>query len=136
MRGASCAFVAMAFLPGSGLRAAGSAASATPPGMIWIRGGEFEMGSEEQMFADARPRHRVRVRSFWIDATEVTNAQFARFVNATGYRTVAEQPLDPRQFPDVPADQLVAGSIVFSDPGRPVSLDDPTRWWRQFAPGT
>jgi len=134
MRRVSFICIAMAFVHGPLACAAGRASTATPPGMIWISGGEFVMGSDEEMFADARPLHRVRVRSFWIDATEVTNAQFARFVSATGYRTVAELPLDPREFPGVPADQLTAGSIVFSDPRRPVSLDDPTRWWR-YVPG-
>ena len=49
--------------------------------------------------SDARPIHRVAVHSFWMDETDVTNAEFGRFVQATGYVTVAERPLDPRQFP-------------------------------------
>lgn len=104
-----------------------------PAGMVFIRGGEFTMGSDDPMFSDAQPRHRVRVRAFWIDATEVTNAEFKRFVDATGYRTIAERPLDPRDFPGVPADQLVPGSAVFAAPSGAVSLDDATRWWRYVA---
>jgi sulfatase modifying factor 1 len=102
--------------------------------MVFIQGGEFLMGSADPMFADAQPVHRVRVKSFWIDATEVTNAQFARFVAATGYRTIAERPLDPRDYPGVHASQLVPGSAVFSDPGRAVNLDAPLQWWR-YVPG-
>jgi formylglycine-generating enzyme len=105
-----------------------------PKDMIFVRGGEFLMGSADPMFADAQPVHRVRVRAFWIDATEVTNAQFERFVAATGYRTIAERPLDPRDFPGIPAAQLVPGSAVFSDPGRAVNLDAPLQWWR-YVPG-
>jgi len=59
------------------------------PGMVWIEGGEFSMGSDA--FEDAMPIHRVAVDGFWIDSTEVTNAQFARFVAATGYVTLAER---------------------------------------------
>jgi formylglycine-generating enzyme required for sulfatase activity len=66
-----------------------------PPGMVWIPGGEFLMGSDEPMFADARPVHRVAVDGFWMDATEVTNAAFARFVDATGYVTAAERAPRP-----------------------------------------
>jgi formylglycine-generating enzyme required for sulfatase activity len=110
------------------------ASAAMPAAMIFIRGGEFTMGSEEPMFDDARPLHRVRVGSFWIDATEVTNAEFKRFVDATGYRTAAERPLDPRKIPGVAASQLVPGSAVFSNPGRPVSLESPSHWWK-YVPG-
>lgn len=88
---------------------------------------------------DARPLHRVSVRSVWMDRTPVTNAQFARFVKATGYVTVAERPLNPRDFPGVPAAQLRPGGVVFSQPEHPVSLNDPSGWWRvvpgaQFRP--
>lgn len=113
-------------------------ASAAPPpapaGMVWVAGGEFLMGSTESMFEDARPIHRVRVTGFFIDATEVTNAEFARFVAATGYRTVAERPPDPVQFPDVPLAKLVPGSNVFRAPAGKVTLDDVTQWWR-YVPG-
>src|SRR5262245_59755662 len=63
-------------------------------GMVWIPGGKFWMGDEE--FPDAHPVHQVRVDGFWVDRTEVTNAEFARFVDATGYVTVAEQKPDPK----------------------------------------
>ncbi len=70
-----------------------------PKDMVWVPGGTFWMGSEEQFFPDARPVHMVYVDGFWMDRTEVTNAQFARFVQATGYVTVVERPLDPKNFP-------------------------------------
>ena len=60
-----------------------------PEGMVWIPGGEFWMGSTA--FADAQPVHRVYVDGFWMDKTEVTNEQFAKFVKATGYVTVADR---------------------------------------------
>lgn len=98
--------------------------------MIFIRGGEFLMGSADPMFADAQPVHRVRINAFWIDATEVTNAQFERFVAATGYRTIAERPLDASDFPGVPMSQLVPGSAVFAAPAQVVARDAPLQWWR------
>src|SRR3954452_22993010 len=69
-----------------------------PDGMVWVPAGEFWMGSDNGP-ADERPRHRVRLDGFWMDRTEATNAQFAAFVAATGYVTVAERPPDPSQFP-------------------------------------
>src|SRR5262245_30456672 len=60
-------------------------------GMVWIPGGEFWMGSDDGPY-DERPRHFVTVDGFWMDRTEVTNAQYAKFVAATGYLTVAERP--------------------------------------------
>src|SRR6266571_4545739 len=62
----------------------------SPPGMVWIAGGEFTMGSDAKIArADEQPVHRVRVDGFWMDTTEVTNAQFHTFVEATGYVTTA-----------------------------------------------
>jgi formylglycine-generating enzyme required for sulfatase activity len=113
-----------------------------PPGMVWIPGGDFSMGSTESSEAlcavpgvtrDALPVHRVQVKGFWMDATEVTNAAFAAFVKATGYVTVAEKKPRARDFPGVPAAKLVAGSIVFTPPDTPVALDDYRQWWRYQA---
>jgi formylglycine-generating enzyme len=100
------------------------------PGMVWIPGGEFSMGSSNPKFDDAHPWHRVRVSSFWIDRTPVTNAQFAQFVRATGYATVAERKPDPVDFPNVPLDDLVPGSLVFTPPNHPVELNDDSQWWK------
>lgn len=84
---------------------------------------------------DAQPIHRVAVDGFWMDATEVTNAQYAAFVAATGYVTLAERSPDPAEFPAAPPELLVPGSTLFTPPGRPVALDDARQWWR-WAPGT
>lgn len=102
-------------------------AGPAPAGMVWIPGGEFTMGSEH--FSDAQPLHRVRVSGFWMDQTEVTNQQFAAFVKATGYVTVAEKKPDAKDFPGAPPENLMAGSVVFTPPSRPVRLDDPFQWW-------
>lgn len=97
--------------------------------MVLVKGGTFTMGSADPSFEDARPLHKVRLHDFWMDEHEVTNAQFAAFVKATGYKTVAEQELDPKDFPGVPAEKLIPGSAVFSPPSHAVSLDDPLAWW-------
>src|SRR6516162_8024616 len=82
------------------------------PGMVWIPGGTFRMGSEN-FYPEERPVHDVAVDGFWIDCHEVTNEQFERFVEATGYRTLAERPLNPADFPGAPVENLVPGSMVF-----------------------
>lgn len=109
-----------------------------PNGMLWIPGGEFTMGTVgEQASASERPAHRVRVDGFWMDATEVTNAQFADFVRATGYTTVAERAADWEEIkkqvapgaPKPPPEMLSPGSLVFTPPSEPVSLDNHAAWW-------
>ncbi len=111
----------------AGVAAAQSAT--TPAGMVWISGGEFWMGSDEPEFPDAQPWHKVYVDGFWMDRTEVTNAQFAAFVKATGYITVAERKPRAEDFPGAPPENLVAGSVVFTPPTEPVPLDSHYRWW-------
>ncbi|MGA8044453.1 MAG: formylglycine-generating enzyme family protein [Terracidiphilus sp.] len=115
-----------------------AAPSAAPAGMVWIPGGEFSMGAmdppavnEAGMHAavDARPIHRVYVDAFWMDKTDVTNEEFARFVNATNYVTIAERTPTAQEFPGAPPENLVAGSVVFSAPDHPVPLDDHFQWW-------
>lgn len=122
---------------------AGPPPSAAPAGMVWIPGGEFSMGSKDprgdlcggnEPMDDARPIHRVQLDGFWMDRTEVTNAEFARFVAATKYITVAERPLKASDYPGVPADQLAPGSIVFTPPGAAVPLNNALRWWA-WVPG-
>jgi formylglycine-generating enzyme required for sulfatase activity len=95
--------------------------------MVWIPGGEFWMGAEE--FPDAQPWHRVSVDGFWMDKTEVTNDQFAKFVKATKYVTLAEQAPRAEDFPGAPPENLVAGSVIFSPPDHPVKLNDHFQWW-------
>jgi formylglycine-generating enzyme len=102
-------------------------------GMVWIPPGTFAMGSEKGL-TDEQPVHEVRVDGFWMDATEVTNEQFERFVRATRYVTVAERRPDPRDFPGAPPEMLVPGSICFNPPREPVSLDNHFIWWK-WTPG-
>jgi sulfatase modifying factor 1 len=117
-----------------------------PKGMIWIKGGEFSMGSADptksngsdseqscgghEPMQDARPVHRVYVDGFWMDKTEVTNKQFEEFVSATGYKTIAEIAPTHEEFPTAPLANLVAGSTVFTPTAQPVILDDKLKWWR------
>ena len=114
-----------------------------PSGVVWVPGGEFSMGSEDprsmssgghEAMADARPIHRVYVDGFWMNRTDVTNAEFARFVAATGYRTIAERRPSRADFPHANPEDLVPGSIVFSAPDHPVDLKDALAWWR-YVPG-
>jgi formylglycine-generating enzyme len=111
--------------------------------MVWIPGGEFSMGSDAASDAlcqipgvtrDAQPIHRVAVDPFWMDATEVTNDQFAAFVKATGYVTIAERRPSRQESPDVRPEDLVAGSTVFTPPADPVPLNNALQWWR-YVPG-
>ncbi|HEY2796485.1 MAG TPA: formylglycine-generating enzyme family protein [Thermoanaerobaculia bacterium] len=114
-----------------------------PAGMRWIPPGEFTMGTDGgDSMVNERPAHRVKLDGFWIDETTVTNAQFARFVKATGYETTAERapvweelrkelpPGTPKPDPS----QLVPGSLVYTPPSEPVPLDDVSNWWR-WVPG-
>lgn len=101
--------------------------------MAWIPGGTFWMGTE-QGHSDESPMHQVTVSGFWMDRTEVTNEEFAKFVAATGYETVAERKPDPRDFPEAPPEALVPGSAVFTPPTERVPLEEFYRWWR-YLPG-
>ena len=85
-------------------------------------------------FEDCMPKHQVKIRSFWMDITEVTNREFAKFVEATGYKTIAERELNPADFPQVPIDQLKSGSVVFTPPKKAVSLFNFMEWW-SYVPG-
>jgi formylglycine-generating enzyme required for sulfatase activity len=114
-----------------------------PLGMVWIPGGEFSMGSDHRSESlcglpgitnDAVPIHRVFVDGFWMDETEVTNAQFRKFVEETGYITVAEIKPTKEEFPDAPEQNLVAGSTVFAATSRPVPLNNFFQWW-SYVPG-
>jgi formylglycine-generating enzyme len=109
-------------------------AGAPDPGMVWIPGGTFRMGSED-FYPEERPVHEVRVDGFWLDRCVVTNAQFARFVTETGYVTLAERPLNAADFPGAPAENLVPGSMLFRKTPAAVDLRDYTNWWA-WVPGT
>jgi len=116
-----------------------------PAGMVWIPGGEFSMGCKlpsegvctmatMNAVNDAQPIHRVYVDGFWIDKTDVTNEEFAEFVEATGYVTIAERTPTREEYPTAPPENLVAGSPVFTPAPKPVPLDDYMQWWR-YVPG-
>ncbi len=111
-------------------------------GMVWIPGGEFSMGGINPVgmtdggnvsMNDARPVHRVYVDGFYMDQTEVTNREFAAFVQATGYVTQAERKPLKEDFPGAPEQNLVAGSVVFT-PASTNNLADHYQWWN-YLPG-
>jgi formylglycine-generating enzyme required for sulfatase activity/uncharacterized membrane protein YkvA (DUF1232 family) len=99
-----------------------------PTDMVWIPAGTFQMGSED-FYPEERPVHEVSVDGFWMDRYIVTNEQFARFVAATGYVTVAERPLNAADYPGAPPENLVPGALVFRKTRGPVDLKNYTHWW-------
>ena len=119
------------------------ATEVTTSGMVLIPGGEFTMGTDDaDSLPNERPARRVNVAGFWIDATPVTNAQFRKFVDATGYVSTAEKAVDWEELRQQvapgtpkPADEMLQpGSLVFTPPGRPVDLRDLANWWA-WTPG-
>ena len=109
-----------------------------PEGMVWIPGGTFQVGSEsEHARPEENPVHRARVHGFFMDRHEVTNAQFAKFVEDTNYVTVAERSINwaelaeqlPPGTPEPAPELLQPGGLVFTPPGEEVGLGDYTRWW-------
>lgn len=112
-------------------------------GMALIRGGVFSMGGDNaQADADEYPKHDVKVSSFYMDIKPVTNAQFSKFVKATGYVTTAEQKPDweelkktlPPGTPKPDESLLVPASLVFHQTSGPVDLHDVSQWW-EWTPG-
>lgn len=97
-------------------------------GVLRIPGGSFMMGSDRH-YAEERPAHTVRVAAFEMDATTVTNAQYAAFVSATGHVTVAERPLDPALYPGAKPGMLAPGALVFRMTEGPVDTADISNWW-------
>ncbi len=115
-----------------------SSADTSQQGMVLIPGGTYSMGGDNaQASEDEYPKHTVTVHSFYIDITEVTNAQFKKFIEATGYITTAEQKPDweelkktlPANTPKPTDDMLVAASLVFKQTKNAVDLNDYTQWW-------
>lgn len=116
-----------------------SSGDTTTTGMVLIPAGTFEMGGDnKQASADEYPKHTVQVSAFYMDATEVTNAQFKQFVDATGYVTTAERKPDweelkqsvPPGTPKPHDSLLVAASLVFTPSSGPVNLNNYATWWR------
>jgi sulfatase modifying factor 1 len=96
--------------------------------MIFIPGGTFRMGSDKH-YPEEAPAHTVNVGPFWIDRTPVTNRQFRKFVNATGYVTFAEIAPESKDYPGALPHMLKAGSLVFNPPDHPVDTEDWMQWW-------
>ena len=96
--------------------------------MIHLPGGRFRMGSDAD-YPEEAPSRMVSVGPFWIDPTPVTNAEFAHFVDATGYVTFAERPPNPADYPGIRPELIQPGSLLFVQPNGPVPLHDPTAWW-------
>lgn len=105
---------------------------------VWVPGGSFTMGTNDDSAYDhERPAHDVFVDGFYISQTEITNQKYKEFVDATGYKTVAERKPTwselkenlPEGTPPIPDSLLVAGSLVFHKPDAPVRLDDYSQWW-------
>ena len=110
--------------------------------MIWVPGGSFMMGSNDQMARnDEKPMHKVQLDGFWISETPVTNNQFSAFVKETNYTTTAEIPpaLDdimsqlPKDTPPLPNELLVAGSLTFIQSDKPANPTSSIDWW-QWSP--
>jgi formylglycine-generating enzyme required for sulfatase activity len=142
-----------ASMPSSQLEPSGSVNSVSPRAqdmswtndMVWIPPGTFWMGAEDGQ-ADEKPVHQVTLDGFWMDKTEVSNEQFAKFVRAATYVTVAERKPDPKDFPGASPEMLVPGSIVFTpptldqinrqrvaeglEPSAVIPLDNHFLWWR------
>jgi formylglycine-generating enzyme required for sulfatase activity len=111
--------------------------------MAWIPGGTFLMGTnDKESFPNEQPAHLVQVQGFWMDVHDVTNAEFAKFVEATGYVTTAERPINwedlkkelPPGTPKPDDGALAPGSLVFTPASGPVPLNDLSAWWR-WVPG-
>lgn len=112
--------------------------NASTDGMVSIPAGTYMMGADDnQALDDEFPKHQVSVDAFLIDEHEVTNAEFAAFVNATHYVTTAEQKPNweelkkqlPPNTPKPPDDKLVASSLVFTPPKQEVDLNNYAQWW-------
>jgi formylglycine-generating enzyme len=133
-RAGLCTLLALADAPASAACPAPEAGGDGPTaGMAWVAGGGFTMGDDDAQ-PEERPAHRVTVSGFWIDRHEVTNAEFAAFVAATGYVTMNERGADPARYPDMPPDLLVPGGMVFAAPDSVAERADVTQWWR-YVPG-
>lgn len=103
-----------------------------PVGMVRIEGGSFRMGSD-RFYSEEGPVHKVRVDTFWIDPTPVTNRDFARFVRETGRLTTAERAPDPALYPGADLSMLQPGSLVFRAPRRREDMRFWGDWWHYVA---
>lgn len=102
------------------------------PGMVWVPGGTFELGDTE--YPEEQPIRQATVAGFWMDRTEVTNAEFSEFVRATGYVTRAERPVDLTRHTGLPPAMQQPGAVVFVMPNDLQGGGSVTQWWR-YVPG-
>jgi formylglycine-generating enzyme required for sulfatase activity len=109
------------------------AVSAPREGMVWIPGGTFRMGSDHH-YPEEAPAHNVKVDGFWMSRHTVTNAEFARFVEATGHVTVAERTANAVDYPGADASKLLPSSVMFKKPAGRVDLSNHYNWW-VYVPG-
>ena len=100
-------------------------------GMVWVPGGEFMFG--DTVYPEEQPLHTKTVAGFWMDRTEVSNEQFAQFVRATGYVTVAERPVDAALQSALPPEMRLPGAVVFAMPSTVSGQGDLRQWWRYVA---
>ena len=103
------------------------------PGMVWIPGGTFEMGSDK-FYAEEQPIHKVTVDGFWMDRCTVTNEEWKRFIDQTGHVTLAERPANAEDYPGAKPELLVPSSVVFRMPKQRVDLANCYDWWT-YVPG-
>jgi formylglycine-generating enzyme len=117
----------------------GQGLNKAPPSMVWIPGGTFLMGTnDKESFPNERPAHLVQIPGFWMDAHDVTNAEFSKFIEATGYVTTAEHKIDWEDLkkelapgtPKPDESALAPGALVFTPTSGPVPLNDVSVWWR------
>lgn len=101
--------------------------------MVWVPGGKFLMGSDSH-YPEEAPAHRVSVDGFWIDRFTVTNREFEKFVDQTGYVTMAERPANPDDYPNALPGMLAPSSTVFRKPQGPVDMSNHYNWWT-YVPG-
>jgi formylglycine-generating enzyme required for sulfatase activity len=106
-------------------------AGAPQPGMVWVPGGTLALG--DTVYPEEMPVRTLPVAGFWMDRTEVTNDQFAAFVQATAYRTVAERAVDANTHPDLPPELRLPGAVVFISPTHVSGQGSAMQWWRYVA---
>lgn len=107
-------------------------AGSAHPGMVWVPPGRYLQGDD--IYREEQPMRPVEVAGFWMDRTEVSNDEFAAFVQATGYVTSAERPVDAQTHPELPPDMRQPGAVVFVAPREIRGTTDISQWWR-FVPG-
>ncbi len=116
----------------SAMRSAPLLTAASRRGMRWIPGGTFLMGSDNH-YPEEAPAHTVRVDGFWMDEHTVTNSDFQKFVEATGYVTHVERPVNAADYPGAQPEMLKPASVVFEPPQGRVDMRNAYNWWAYVA---